>query len=112
MQEKRRTKRMNLDSSILLKRVDIDANFRPIEIDIINMSKVGIGFETTKVLELGCIYEGELVIWTKEKMHTFLEIVRIEQKDDIFEYGAYFIGMPDLDVQRISIYEAFNSEKQ
>ena len=43
-------------------------------------------------------------------LHTFIEIVRIEKKGDIFNYGSTFVGMPGMDASRISIYDTVNTE--
>ena len=42
--------------------------------------------------------------WTKEVIHAFIEIVRIEREEDGFQYGGLFIGMPEIDLQRIGVY--------
>jgi len=34
-----------------------------------------------------------------------MEIVRIVKEDNTFEYGAIFIGMPDLESKRIEVYQ-------
>ncbi len=47
-------------------------------------------------------------MWTKEVIHAFIEIVRIEKVVDTYEYGGLFIGMPEIDLQRIDVYNAVN----
>ena len=53
---------------------------------------------------MGAVYEAYLTIWTKEVIHAFIEIVRIEKNMDTYEYGGLFIGMPEVDLQRIEVY--------
>lgn len=54
---------------------------------------------------MGAVYEAYLTIWTKEVLHVFLEIVRVENKQNgRFEYGAIFIGMSEMDASRIETY--------
>ena len=53
------------------------------------------------MLEIGAVYESYLTIWTKEVIHAFIEIVSIEREEDGFQYGGLFIGMPEIDLQRI-----------
>ena len=65
----------------------------------------GVGFTCSKTLEIGAIYESFLEIWTKEVLHTFLEIVRIEKKGDTFAYGSLFVGLPEMEARRIGIYQ-------
>lgn len=58
------------------------------------------------------VYESHLRIWTQEVLHAFLEIVRIEKKEDGFAYGAIFIGMPEMEASRIQLYDTINNLTQ
>ena len=107
MNERRKTKRSDLSSRLVIKRLDGDG-VQEVAIEVIDVSKTGIGFTSTEPLGIGAVYEGYLTIWTKEVLHAFIEIVRIEKKDDIFEYGAIFIGMPEMEANRIEVYQSFN----
>lgn len=57
---------------------------------------------------MGVVYEAYLTIWTREVIHAFIEIVRIEKVVDTYEYGGLFIGMPETDLQRIDVYNVVN----
>lgn len=103
MEERRKSKRTVLKSKLLAKRLDSDTN-EDIEVDILNVSKTGIGFNCAEILEIGAVYEAYLTIWTKEVIHAFIEIVRIEKTAENYEYGGLFIGMPEIDLQRIDVY--------
>lgn len=109
MEERRRNNRMELSSTITVKRLD-SANAEQIDIDIIDVSKTGVGFSCSTPLEIGAVYESNLRIWTQEVLHAFLEIVRIEKKGNSFIYGAIFIGMPEMDSARIQTYETVLNE--
>lgn len=104
MEERRRTKRTELQSTLLLKRLDQQMPDE-VEIEIVDVSKNGLGFNCQTVLTIGAVYEGYLTIWTKEVIHAFMEIVRIEKIDDGFTYGAMFVGMPEMDSARIEVYQ-------
>ena len=106
MEERRRSRRLELNTTLSLKNLT-NAQGTKANVEVTDVSKSGIGFTSTVKLEIGSIHEAELVIWTKEWIHTFLEIVRIEKKDDSEEiyYGAYFVGMPLQDVSKIGIYD-------
>lgn len=108
MQERRKSKRMELDAKIMVKRLDGDATEEVI-IEIIDISKTGIGFNCKMPLTIGAIYEAYLTIWTKELIHCFIEIVRIEKKSDTFSYGGIFVGMPEMDMKRIETYETIET---
>lgn len=104
MEERRKNKRSELKSKLVLKR--LDQSNEDVGIDILDVSKTGIGFNCDQKLTIGSVYESYLTIWTKEVIHAFLEIRRIEKIDDNnFNYGAIFIGMPEMDAARIEVYQ-------
>lgn len=103
MVERRKSKRTELQSKLLVKRLD-SGEQEEVGVDVINVSKTGIGFFCDELLDMGAVYEAYLTIWTKEVIHAFIEIVRIEKKMDTYDYGGLFIGMPEIDLQRIDVY--------
>lgn len=103
MVERRKSKRTELKSKLLVKRLD-NGKLEEVSVEVENVSKTGIGFECEELLEIGAVYEAYLTIWTKEVIHAFIEIVRIEKEPDGFQYGGLFIGMPEIDLQRIDVY--------
>lgn len=106
MEDRRKSKRSELNSKLVLKR--LDQNSEEVGINILDVSKTGIGFECDQALAIGSVYESYLTIWTKEVIHAFLEIRRIEKVDDTtYNYGAMFIGMPEMDSARIEVYQTF-----
>lgn len=111
MEERRKNNRIKLTSSLFIKRLDRDTQEK-VEIEILDVSKSGVGFSCSKPLEIGAVYESHLRIWTQEVLHAFLEIVRIEKKEDGFAYGAIFIGMPEMEASRIQLYDTINNLTQ
>jgi hypothetical protein len=107
MDERRKSKRTDLKSKLIAKRLD-SSEQREVGVDVLNVSKTGIGFESDDLLEMGAVYEAYLTIWTSEVLHAFIEIVRIEKIEDGYNYGGLFIGMPELDLQRIDVYNIVN----
>ena len=107
MEERRKSKRTDLQSRLLVKRLD-SGKQEEIGVDVKNVSKTGIGFYCDEILDMGAVYEAYLTIWTKEVIHAFIEIVRIEKVEDTYEFGGLFIGMPEIDLQRIDVYNAVN----
>ena len=105
MEERRRSERHPMESTILIKRLD-GKTAEEVTIDITDVSKTGIGFNCSEPLQIGAIYETFLKIWTQETLHAFVEIVRIvKEADKKFNYGCIFIGMPEMDNSRIMVYE-------
>lgn len=111
MEERRKNKRSSLTSTLILKRVDAPGESKEARIDIIDVSKSGIGFMCPEKLAIGEIYESFLTIWTKEVLHAFLQIARIEMKPDGLFYGASFVGMPEIDQKRIEVYQTVNENE-
>lgn len=110
MEERRKSKRLELESKIIIKSINDPEEQHEAIIDIMDASKTGVGFNCDLPLTIGTIYEAYLTIWTKEVLHTFIEIVRIVKKENTFNYGATFVGMPGMDASRISIYDMINTE--
>lgn len=110
MDERRKNRRLELTSKIIIKSLNDPNEQHEAIIDIVDASKTGVGFNCNLPLTIGTIYEAYLTIWTKEVLHTFIEVVRIEKKGDTFNYGAIFVGMPGMDASRISIYDMVNEE--
>ncbi len=102
--ERRKSKRMHMDSRLVIKRLD-GGSSEEVDIEISDVSKTGVGFICQAPLLIGTVYESYLTIWTKEVLHAFLQIVRIELKDDKYYYGASFVGMPEMDAARIETYQ-------
>lgn len=103
--ERRKNRRMVLESRLIMKRLDSDEEPDEVAIEIVDVSKTGIGFNCTIPLEIGAVYEAYLTLWTKEVIHSFIEIVRLIKDDEVFKYGAIFIGMSETDASRIQIYD-------
>lgn len=104
MVERRKSKRIEMQSTIKMKRLD-GGEVEEVAIEIMDVSQTGIGFFCDEPLMLGAFYESELTIWTKETLHVLLEIVRAEKLEDCFCYGATFIGMSEVDAYRIEVYQ-------
>jgi hypothetical protein len=111
MEERRKNKRTDLKSKLIAKRLDTNGKPHEVGVDVLNVSKTGIGFVSDELLDMGAVYEAYLTIWTKEVIHAFIEIVRIEKVEEGYEFGGLFIGMPEVDLQRIEVYNIVNDAK-
>ena len=109
MDERRKKSRTDLEAQLKIKRTD-GTSIMEVSIDVTDVSITGIGFMCEEELEMGAIYEGTLTIWTKEKIKVFLDIVRRREMEGRFNYGAYFVGMPDLYKRKIGIYQTVEEE--
>ena len=111
MEERRRSKRTEMNSTLMVKRLD-QGDMQEVSIDIVDVSSNGVGFLCKEVLSIGAVYESKLRIWTHEVLHAFLQIVRIEMKRDTYAYGAVFIGMSESDAARIRVYQTINDDEK
>ncbi len=110
MEERRKNKRMELESKLLIKRMDNSELSEEVNIIVTDVSKTGIGFLCDAGLEVGAVYESFLTIWTKEVLHAFLEVIRVDPGEDgMYVYGAIFIGMSEIDASRIETYGTITS---
>ncbi len=110
MEERRRFKRLDLDVSVQLERLDTDGmtTLKFIHVDVVDLSKSGIGFTSKQKLDAGTYYDAKLQIWTKEIIDAVVEIVRVEEDTDCYRYGAVFVGMTETNALKIEIYQLFN----
>ena len=107
--ERRRRKRTDLDARLRIKRAD-GTCVKEVEIDVMDVSLTGLGFMCDEDLELNVIYEGILTIWTGEKLKVFLDLVRKREMDGSVNYGATFVGLPDLYIRKIGVYQTVEDE--
>lgn len=107
MEEKRNDRRMGLSAKLLIKNMnDTDSQVEEAAIEVLDVSKSGVGFICDMPLSIGGVYETQLKIWTDEVIHAFLKVVRIEQtKEERYVCGTIFIGLPEMNAKRIEVYE-------
>ena len=110
MEEKRRHKRLDLDVSVELERLDEGGitTLKYIHVDVTDISRSGIGFKTEQLLGTESYYDAKIQIWTKEIISVVIEIVRRSETENGYRYGSRFIGMSDTDALKIDIYQIFN----
>ena len=110
MEEKRDRRRMGLSAKLLIKNMNGDTDkTESVVIEVLDVSKTGVGFLCDRPLSIGAVYETFLKIWTDEVIHAFLKIVRIEQtKEERYICGTIFIGLPEMNAKRIEVYDLLN----
>lgn len=108
--EKRKNKRVDMVTDVELSRLDEDGNTadKYVNANIFNISRGGIGFETTHPLEIGSYYDTRITLWSREVVSAVLEIIHGEELEEGYRYGGEFIGISDSDALKIDIYQVFN----
>lgn len=78
MEEKRRHKRLDIDVSVQLERLDEDGvtTLKYCHVDVTDISRSGIGFNARVPLDIHTYYDTKIQIWTKEVVDAVIEIVR------------------------------------
>ena len=105
MEEKRRSKRMDIDVTISLKAIENgDNSGKTYDVEVMNISKGGMAFKCDEELVIHGFYDTQITIWTKEKINTVIEVLHKDEES----YGAKFVGMPAADQFKIEVYELFN----
>ncbi|MBO5279028.1 MAG: PilZ domain-containing protein [Lachnospiraceae bacterium] len=105
MEEKRRSKRMDIDVKISLRAIEGDGTAgRSYEVEVMNISRGGMAFKCLEELSIKGFYDTQITIWTKERINTVIQV--LHKDGDV--YGGKFVGMAAPDQFKIEVYELFN----
>lgn len=99
MEEKRKSKRMPaqlfLDVSSLFKQDNVKVDNVQAPIEVIDVSKTGIGFLSTSILPVGYYFNARLVLGNRidSALHCVVQILRSQLcEDGKYKYGCEFVG--------------------
>ncbi len=115
MEEKRKDRRLDLDVTLELSRIDGDdgvTTIKLVHVNVVDLSRSGLGFITKQELKVGSFYDTKLQIWTKDIIEAIVKIVRCDKKGDEYHYGASFVGMIDKDALKIDVYRMFYESEE
>ena len=110
-QERRRSNRMDINvrielNSVRSKDVAEKETAEAFDVSVVNISKDGLAFRTKEKLQMNTYYNTTVLLWTKEKFQTVIEVVRMENYgEEETLYGCRFIGIVPADQLKIQIYE-------
>ncbi|MDF2510628.1 MAG: hypothetical protein K0S04_494 [Herbinix sp.] len=99
MDERRKAKRMPITLSLeilnLYKQDNVQVSNLHAPIEVVNISKTGIGFESESVLPIGYYFNANLNLGNSEDiLHCVVKIVRSQPMEDHRTlYGCEFVGM-------------------
>lgn len=99
MDERRKAKRMPVTLSLeilnLYKQDNVQVSNLHAPIEVVNVSKTGIGFKSESVLPLGYYFNANINLGNSEDtLHAVVEIVRNQPDEgNRTYYGAEFVGM-------------------
>ena len=101
--EKRQSKRLDVHIELKISDLFHQDNVQIKDIDapivVTNISKKGIGLETTATLPIGYYFNATINLGNSDSsLYTVLQIIRKEEHDNINYYGCEFVGLaPILD---------------
>lgn len=76
------------------------------DIDIVNISKSGIGFLTKSDLPLGYYFNARITMDEDKKFYSVIKIIRKQPTDEgQFLYGCEFVGLADILTLSIDEYD-------
>ncbi len=82
------------------------------DIEVVDVSKSGIGFESKHILPLNYYFNAKIIFDEDKYFYSVLKIIRIiKVEDDAFHYGCEFIGLADILSNSVEEYGDF-IEKQ
>lgn len=101
MEERRRAKRLpiklSLEISDLYKQDHVHVMNIKAPIEVMNISKAGIGFISESILPLGYYFNASINLGEKETLHCVVKIIRSQPIDDrLTMYGCEFVGMAEV----------------
>jgi len=102
MVEKRRVKRlpvtMELNVSSLFKQDNVKVQLDNASIEVVDISKQGIGFVSKSILPVGYYFNTKIYLGDSEAaLYCVVKIIRNAENDDgMIHYGCEFVGFPSV----------------
>lgn len=75
------------------------------EIDVINISKAGLGFKCKHELPLDFYFDANIKLTGEKHFFCVLKIVRVEKKEEEYFVGCEFVGLADVLSKSVDLYE-------
>lgn len=118
MEEKRRHKRLpvnlRLDVSSLFKQDNVKVEDIHAPIEVIDVSKSGIGFRSSSILPIGYYFNARIQLGRPDNgLYCVIRILRSQLcSDGIYQYGCEFVGMAAVLYYIFDEYEKFLTETE
>lgn len=101
MDDRRKAKRMpftvSLEINNLYKQDNVLVSDIQAPIEVVNISKTGLGFITSSVLPLGYYFDANINMNDENTLHCVIQIIRSHATEDgKTMYGCSFVGMADI----------------
>lgn len=90
--EKRWPAQLNLEISTLFKQDNVKVENINAPIEVVDISKAGIGFKTVSILPLGYYFNAKLVLCENDALNCVVRIIRQQKMEDTNLYGCEIVG--------------------
>lgn len=104
--EKRWPAEMKLEVSSLFRQDNVKVENINAPIEIVDVSKAGIGFRSKSVLPIGYYFNARLVFGEKDALNCVVRIIRQQQNGDYYRYGCELVGTASIMDYVINDYAA------
>lgn len=115
MNERRRHKRLpihlELEINQLYKQDHVIIGGLEEEIEVINISRTGLGFMSNAEFPLDYYFNAKIEFDKKQFFYCVLKIIRKEVLDDSILYGCEFVGLAEFLSKKVDEYEALIEEE-
>ncbi len=109
MEDKRKSDRLPVNIKIKIKSIyksgDIELKDIDEEVNVINISKTGIGFISTKELPIGYFFNARITIDDEKMFFSVLKIIRSQKINNGYIIGCEFVGLADVLSDSIDEYQ-------
>ncbi len=100
MEERRRAKRLPVTLALevcnLYKQDHVQVSDLHAPIEVVNVSRTGIGFRTKSILPIGYYFNASINLGSEDTLHSVVQIIRSQEDGDQMIYGCEFVGMADV----------------
>lgn len=104
--EKRWPAKLHLEISSIFKQDNVKVENINAPIEVMDVSKAGIGFKSTCVLPMGYYFNARLEFAEKDALNCVVRIIRQQEADDGYIYGCEIVGTASIMDYVINDYAA------
>ena len=104
--EKRWPAKLNLEISNLFKQDHVKVENINAPIEVIDVSKAGIGFRSASVLPMGYYFNARLTLSENDSLNCVVRIIRQQKSGDDYIYGCEIVGTASIMDYVINDYAA------
>lgn len=109
--EKRWPAKLELEISSLFKQDNVRVENLNAPIEVVDVSKAGIGFKTESILPMGYYFNAKLVLAQNDTLNCVVRIIRQQKMDGYYLYGCEIIGTASIMDYVINDYAASLEEE-